>query len=1211
MDPYGNYDCFMIEPRTRARYRLDEIVSLLPYRMRLEHSFTNHPFYPPSLPLMKRPDDRDTGLDFFDMVALVDAGPGAFTAEDVRTLRSYVESGKALLVFGGPCSFGDSVATYGVFDGFLPVAVKKEKKTIKPSPPVLKGQFAKFSRDLGQFGLVSKIQVVEPVKGAQVLATAAGMPLIVASQFGLGRIMVIPTFLDADDGNVSAGTTDTRSFFGSDGYINLMTLCISWLLRRDQDLRVTGFHTTGANVTVGKALDISTRPDLKQSSARLTLRKAGNETTLDRDPEFRTVVAETSRRLKHGSKAVLHHALAGSPQAAGIYRCHTTIEGNGEGKGNYRYYNLGFYNITVPDHGHNAKISRIVTVNVVKKTGLRVYPVGYHNSLAAGDKMELVVEKIGKVSANATLTATLVRPSVGQERTTVAKNVPLRSTLSYVMPDLQPDDYLLEVTLTSGREILDRIDIPVVVVAPLREEETMFCAVGQAGGLTSSSGMRAWFKEMVEDGFNCFTMNNVGRLSLATQKETNRNAVMESLWSEMVQKNGYPLWGEYTRTVILGTHGWQGKQGEHATKPCPYTPEYRVAARKFIRDRMDATRFFPRLLSMEIVDEPHLYKSNVDYSKPALAEFKKRYGYNKPGWEEYLSSQDKRRMDYFNSIIDYAETAFRASYEEVAEYLREHKRSYPQIHHVYAQGGIHNPGIAVFEQLHWSRHCHSIEFDSYPWLYGNFRVWDKIRMGEPRYMFAYYRVLSDYLKKPLGFFVETNDFYYPLEIWPANTSNELLYLAAGLGTKRFHTMILGTFCILNGLYEREKALAKELRRIMEIAPLMAVAKPRRTSLGVLNAWADHLYNVPPSQLPGGFEGIGFYPMRNRPYDRLYPNFVEPLNGLEVIYRAYGALPDVVDERILKSELPRYGAFTLIGAVRTMLPTSFDLLWAFVNNGGALIMDGVPCQTTNGTRDERFARVFSSGNAPWKYLVEGLRVRQARVGKGQILLIDGDLHDLMSRSYEKDIPFLREELVRVVSEFLGTNHTVADAHSTNPEGIGVYEMTAESTRVLTIINHTDSSASSTVVLKTVSDLPRPALLIDYISGRRLRFSRTGGGIRFDVTLGSREGMIVGVCPDVPVRSTLVVTPRVKASGKWNWEYRLLNKSGRPAKGSYPARVRVFSPSGKRMKCFERFVPAVNGILKGEFTMPLNPEPGTWKVTAFNKVTLEDLSATFEV
>ncbi|OGV63857.1 MAG: hypothetical protein A2498_07440 [Lentisphaerae bacterium RIFOXYC12_FULL_60_16] len=1212
MDPYGNYDCFMIEARTRARYRLDEIVSLLPYRLRLERSFTNHPFYPPSLPLMKRPDDRDTGLDFFDIVALVDVGPGAFTVEDIRTLKSYVESGKALLVFGGPNSFGEAVATYGIFDGFLPVTVSKEKKVIKPSPPVLKGPFAKFSKDLGSFGRVSNIQVVKPAKNSQVLAEAAGRPLLIAGPCGLGRIMVIPTFPDVDDGNVLAGAPDSTSFFGSDGYANLMGLCISWLLRRDQDLCLTGFRAPTADVTVGRALDISIKPRLKHASARFALRKAGNEITLDRDPEFRKTVMEASHRLKPGIKAVVHHALAESPQASGIYRCHMTMEGNGEGKEYYRYYNLGFYNIKVPEHGYNAKVSRIATFNVSKKTGFRVYPVGYHNALTAGDTMELVVERIGKVPANATLTATLTRPTANRERITVAGNLPVQDTFSYVIPDLQPDDYLLEVTLATGRKVLDTVEMPVVVVAPLREEETMFCAVSQAAGLTSSAGMRAWFNEMVENGFNCFTLNNVSRLSLDKQKETNRNAVMESLWSETVQKNGFPLWAEYSRTVILSTHSWQDKQGEKPTEPCPYTPPYRAAARTFIRDRMDATRYFPRLVSMEILDEPHLYAANIDYSKPALAAFKKRYGYSKPDWKDYLAFRDRRRMDYFNSAIDYAETAFKASYEEVEQYLREHHRKYPHIHHVYAQGGIHHPGIAVFEQLNWSKHCHSIEFDSYPWLYGNFRAWDKIRMGEPRYMFAYYRVLADYLDKPIGFFVETNDFYYPLEIWPANSSNELLYLAVGCGTKRFHTMILGIHGNLNGLYEREKALAKELRRIMEIAPLAAVAKPRRTNLGVLNAWADHLYNVPSEPLPGGLEGLGFYPMRNRPYDRLYPNFVEPLNGLEVIYRAYGALPDVVDERILKSELPRYQAFTLIGAVKTMLPESFERLWNFVHAGGVLVMDGIPCETTNGGKDDRFSHVFPpTAKGTWRNLAEGLRVRDVRVGKGQILLIDGDLHDLMSRSYEKDIPMLREELVRVVSEFLETRRIVADACSSNPEGIGVYEMTAEATRILTVINHTDSVASSTIALKAAPDLPRPALLIDYISGRRLRFSRTKEGVQFGVTLASREGMIVGVYPDVPMTSTLTVTPHVRASRKWNWEFRMLNKSEKPARGSYPASVQVYSPSGKRMKCFERFVPAVNGILQGEFVMPLNPEIGAWKVTAFNKVTLENLSATFTV
>jgi hypothetical protein len=77
------------------------------------------------------------------------------------------------------------------------------------------------------------------------------------------------------------------------------------------------------------------------------------------------------------------------------------------------------------------------------------------------------------------------------------------------------------------------------------------------------------------------------------------------------------------------------------------------------------------------------------------------------------------------------------------------------------------------------------------------------------------------------------------------------------------------------------------------------------------------------------------------------------------------------------------------------------------------------------------------------------------------------------------------------------------------------------------------------------------------------------------------------------------------------YRLLDANGKPAKGVYPANVQVFSPFGKRMKCFERFVPVVDGTLADEFTMPVNTEKGTWKITGTNKVTFEEISASFEV
>jgi hypothetical protein len=316
----------------------------------------------------------------------------------------------------------------------------------------------------------------------------------------------------------------------------------------------------------------------------------------------------------------------------------------------------------------------------------------------------------------------------------------------------------------------------------------------------------------------------------------------------------------------------------------------------------------------------------------------------------------------------------------------------------------------------------------------------------------------------------------------------------------------------------------------------------------------------------------------------------------------------VDERILKSELPKYQAFVLLGAVRTMLPESFDLLWRFVNGGGVLVMDGVPGETTDGTKDGRFARLTAG---PPAHLAEGLRVWRARTGKGRILVIGGDLHDLMSRSYEQDQPMLREALVGVIAKFLKANGVEAAATSTNPEEIGVYEMTADATRVLTVINHAEAAASATIVLRPAHGVAAPKYLVDYISGRRVEFTKTKNGIAFRVALPSREAMVVGVYPDVPKTSELRVTARATALQEWQWEFRLLNAARRPARGSYPVTVRVFSPSGRRMKCFERHLPAVHGVLKGEFTMPLNPERGTWRITGHNKLTFEELTATLDV
>ncbi|HUU59622.1 MAG TPA: hypothetical protein VMZ50_08765, partial [Phycisphaerae bacterium] len=952
MDPYGNYDSLLIQPRNRPPYRVEEVAGLMPYRLRIENSYMGFPWHPLSLPLMKRTDCRDCGLAFFDLVALVDISPGVFDGVDVRNLQSFVETGGSLLLFGGRYSLGNSRVAYTGWESLLPVAIERAARRFdEPTLPTLRGEFAKLEGDLGEFGGIAEVQAVRPHADATVLAEAGGMPLIVGAQLGRGRVMIVTAYPDPSVGAVRDGRIRKETFFGSDGYVNLLGICLSWLMRRDHDLQVLGFAAPAGDVPQGEDALVSIAPrTLASGEAEFCLHHAGDEITLDRDPQFGAPVAEARGPVRRGQTQTWGGGAG--PLAPGAYRARVRIEGDQDAGGSYTYFNNSYYNITAPPDTQNAKAMRVATWNVLKEVGIRAYPVGLHNTVAALDELEVKVEPIGAVPDGATVCASLYRRR-DEEASCVARGLPVGTTIRCPVPNLQPDDYTLDVALEHRGRDLDRVRIPIVVVPPLREEETLFCVVGQSTSSCSMRGLREWFDEMVAAGFNCFTLQDAGCLSMARQTGTGHDNALASYWEELVQKSGFPMWAEYSRCVILATHGWTGADGEKPTLPCPHTDAYRQEARRFVRDLMASTRYVPRLISMEILDEPHLYAANVDYGPEARDYYRRTYGCEKPSWAEHLALKDRRRLHYFQSVVDYASLCFKASYDEVNEYLRETDRRFPLLHQVYAQGGIHHPGCSVFDQLEWSRYCHSVEFDSYPWIYANFRAGETLRMAEPRYYFAYYRVLCEHLGKPMGFFLDTADQYYPQYVWPLTSASELLYLAAGSGAKRLHTMFIRPMAMQAPRYEKEVQFAKDLRRVMEVAPLLAVARPARTELGVLNAWAHRLYHPPAPQLPDGFEGLGFYSMRSRPLDTIVPNWVEPLNGHEALYRALGCVPDVVDERILEAELPRYRAFALLGGVKTMFARSFDLLWEFVRGGGSLIMDGVPCSTPEGAQDRRF------------------------------------------------------------------------------------------------------------------------------------------------------------------------------------------------------------------------------------------------------------------
>jgi hypothetical protein len=405
--------------------------------------------------------------------------------------------------------------------------------------------------------------------------------------------------------------------------------------------------------------------------------------------------------------------------------------------------------------------------------------------------------------------------------------------------------------------------------------------------------------------------------------------------------------------------------------------------------------------------------------------------------------------------------------------------------------------------------------------------------------------------------------------------------------------------------DKFEAFAADIRRVQRVAPLLDRAATPRSRIAMVFAFHDRLYRPPERRLPAGYAGLGFYSRDYRPYDNLWPNHKAPVNVCELLFRAFGAT-DVIDQRALhEGALDDYGGFVLTG-VDYIADEDARAVAQFVERGGALICDHVPTHNTAGAASAILAPLFQGASA---HFHRDATLTRAAHGKGRTLLFSQDLNELYSSAVEADDGGLRQLLETAARRFFFDAGLRPHVHSGNPEVEADVLLTAD-TLVLVVVNHAATRQDARITLYA-PPVPVQAAC-DLVTMRPQRFAKKGGDVELEVELDEREGAIFGLYPAVPVKSDILLdSPTARAGDRLTFTVRLFDSAGKPARGEHLVEVSVRDPKGAERRQFGGLLCAVNGMLRIDRPLAVNARRGEWTLTAFDRFTTRQVTATVTV
>ncbi|MCE5237418.1 hypothetical protein LLH23_02885 [bacterium] len=554
-----------------------------------------------------------------------------------------------------------------------------------------------------RFGTAHHLRGVLPRSGATTVVAAGGRPLVLCSEYGQGRVVLMDAL--PGSGLLTGDLSD-----------DLLATAILWLGRQTEGLTVA-------------------RPVYPPPTLR---RGGGVQLSYALDGVTPTVDGTLTATVTHNAQATvvgtypLHAGQALQAAWTGAQTRSADADGPWQ------------LDLAATDTAGQPVFHRSLVCEVTNPLSLP----GNRHVVAQGMTLQVQGDLKGLLTEGKTLKAAVVDPW-GREQPvpepTVKEGV---YTWAVPIPDLMEGDYRLVVTLLAGGQVADSFGAPFTVV-PRLDLRDFYPTTMRLSPLRTSdpAAIAREIDDIIAHGFNTLTFS-ARRLGA---KPGSPYDVAEDLAQQKGMAVSYSFQGDFS---LLRRDG--------LPPVSVFSPEYKEALRPRIEAAIATCKQVPRLLNVQgYMDEPFQVSGQTcDNRPPAQAEFKRRYGIEMPTREQAMADPA-----LWLKYVDFWSDCFAADWRQGYALVKELDADFwveltHDSHCTFGAAGRNFKGFwAVDDVFHWGAPFDSVNYDIYPYLSTDFRSGKFQENRLPRIAgmhmaFAQMRNLAYTYHKKLGFWVE-------------------------------------------------------------------------------------------------------------------------------------------------------------------------------------------------------------------------------------------------------------------------------------------------------------------------------------------------------------------------------------------------------------------------------------------------------------------------
>ena len=1154
---------FFVRPSDNGYYGISEALLDQPRSdVRVRTSLFRSTQFPLTYPLPRRLDAEMQGwhgLQAYDMLVLAGIDPEVLSPKEMRDIVAYVEHGGGLLLVGGAVSGSARIGTYEPLAAVMPVDfLPTEDLSVNARPSYLDPHGATFGMP-AMNGRVQTVHAVRTRPEARILMEAGSHPLLIALERGKGRVLLLNSY-------PQCGTTTEDGFFTDRFYGDLVRQAALWLTGRDS---AVGFASLSAprEALPGGSLRVSAELHLAGPVTVHCMLKGGGR-----------LLSCVQRSLEGSGRRRFVVKVPPAPDIPTSLRCDLELR---DGEASLLAY-------------------RSFTVAARPAVDIELDMADGIEALAPGMKLRAGVRLLDRRSQkrNLAFSARVIDPGgrvLRRWRALPREGRPLQWTL----PDLGAGSYAVLATVadaSDGRE-MRTVSRTFEVVDP-QDNEHYFPLVTEAlpGGdvCVDEADLRRMIDDVAAHGFNGVFLGGVGCSAPLTNAQLVRRA-----GERYAQALG----------LRLATSGHLVPSFSRSRPPdvCLLDPQFDQAVRQRLGPQLAAGALLPRLFMMEILDEPLIAPPMVCRCEKCLAEFRRRYGYDMPGWEDScVAGMESARTDLMAFVSDYWAQVFRRCYE-----FKQKSGAHFDVHHTFCQLTFGSFCSRYYwrDGFAWMPFCDRFDWDTYPYIYPVWRGHMELRCPNLRYHFAGHRSLARRFGKPMGHWLDLSDRNVPHWSPPVRASSELVYTAIGQDAKLIRTFYNLTFGRNNGVRrERWDDLGAELRKIAGFSSVLTQVSKPRARLAMVFAGTDWAlrHHTSPENLPAGTKVTDF-PLKwdDAPLDDQFPFAGTPWNAYELLLRAFGEADLLPEQMVALGDLDGHGALALWSAHYLSRPAATQIA-AFVRSGGLLLCDGIPQQDERGGPLEELDGLFGDR---FDALCDDVAVARLRAGKGETLLFNTEVNGAYTNAVLAGDVKMSDALEGAIGRFLLDHGVVPHARPTNKE-FEVDVLAGRNCFLMVVVNHNEADDQTRV---EIPDPPSPVgWVVDMATGLEAEVARENGVASLRVALGQRRGVIFGVYPERPERNVLDLPgERFRRGEPLSYEVAILGKGGRRASGHFPVEVTVRDAAGEVRARYGGRRATTDGVYRRCTNLAVNERPGRWEIEVRDPLTRTVSRRHFEV